>query len=114
MYPHRGEIWLVKMDPSVGAEIRKTRPALVISNDANNQYARTITVLPITDIGQEVYPYQVYLPKETKGLIKESKVKCEQIATVDKSRFIKLLGNIDHTLLLETEKAIKLHLAITD
>ena len=100
------------MDPAVGAEIRKTRPALVVSNDYNNQYSQTITVLPITDIGKTVHPYQVFLPQGTKGLTKESKIKCEQITTADKSRLLKVLGIVNEKTVTEMEKALKLHLGM--
>jgi len=109
-FPKRGEIWKVSFDPTVGAEIRKTRPAVVISNDHNNRYASTITVLPITDRGQDVFPFEVFLPKTTEGLSKDSKIKCQQIRTVDKSRLVQLLGYVDGRVLISIERSIQLHL----
>ena len=85
-YPLRGEIWRVNFDPTIGAEIKKTRPALVISNDHNNQYSLTVTIVPITDRGHDVFPFEVFLGHLTPGLNKDSKLKCQQIRTVDKSR----------------------------
>jgi hypothetical protein len=59
-YPKRGEIYLVNLDPTVGAEINKTRPALIISNDINNQFPDTVTVIPITS----------YVERSNKGTFK--------------------------------------------
>ena len=112
MEPKRGETWLVNLDPTVGAEIRKIRPALVISNDINNRYADTVTLLPISDRGEKVYPFEFALPARLCGLSKDSKVKCQQIRTVDKSRLIKKLGAIGPQELLSIEQALLIHLGI--
>ena len=109
-FPKRGEIWKVHFDPTVGGEIKKSRPAVVISNDHNNRYAFTVTVLPITDKGQEVFPFEVFLPKTTEGLNKDSKIKCQQVRTVDKSRLAQLLGHVDGQVLALIERSIGLHL----
>ena len=108
MKPKRGDIWLVNFDPTVGGEIKKTRPALVISNNHNNQYSLTVTLLPITDKGHDVYPFEVYLSKDTQGLSKESKIKCQQVRTVDKRRLIKLLGKIDEAVLDQVHEALNI------
>ncbi|GAI32142.1 unnamed protein product, partial [marine sediment metagenome] len=63
-FPKKGEIWLVSLEPVVGHEIGKTRPALVISNDRNNQFADTVTMLPITSKTEKIYPFEVLLLKE--------------------------------------------------
>ena len=83
-FPKRGEIWLVSLEPIVGSEIGKTRPAVVISNNKNNQFSDTITVIPLTSKTAKVYPFEALLPKEDTGLIKDSKAKSNQIRTVDK------------------------------
>jgi mRNA interferase MazF len=107
---NRGEIWLINFDPTVGAEIRKPRPAVIISNDQNNRHSLTVTVLPVTDKGEGVFPFEVFLPKETEGLKKDSKIKCQQIRTIDKARLIKMLGRIDAILFLDVQRALDLHL----
>ena len=112
--PKRGEIWIVRFDPTVGAEIKKDRPALIVSNDINNQYASTVTILAITGYkGEKIFPYEVLIPllPET-GLTKESKVKCSQIRTVDKSRLLHLIGKIRDNWWLEIERALKIHLGM--
>jgi len=107
----RGGIYLAVVDPVVGKEISKTRPILVISNDVNNEYSGTVTVLPITSQKlKKIYPFEVFLSKGTGNLPKDSKVKAEQIRTLDKSRLIKQLGSIDKKNLVSVERAIKIHL----
>ena len=109
---HRGDIWLVNLDPTVGAEIKKTRPAVVISNDIANQYAATVTVLSVTGHGEKVFPVEVEIPLKTGGLAKPFKIKCQQIRTVDKLRLVRFLGVLpDHTV-NAAEKALCLHLAL--
>lgn len=110
--PRRGEAWIVNLDPAVGAEIKKRRPALIISNDVNNQYASTVTVLPITDKGKKVYPFEVLLPAQEAGLNKESKIKCQQIRAIDKGRLIKSLGIVGDERLRQIQEALGIHLGM--
>ena len=109
-YPKRGEIYLVTLDPTVGAEISKTRPALVISNDINNQFSETVTVIPITSYVEKIYPFEVFLAAGEGGLSKNSKAKCNQIRTIDKQRLIKPLGKINQEKIEAVEEATKIHL----
>lgn len=112
-FPKRGQIWFVSLDPVVGHEIGKTRPALVISNDRNNQFADTVTVLPITSKTEKIYPFEVFLSKEETHLPKDSKVKCNQIRTVDKKRLVNLVGALPSERLEEIKQALLIHLGIT-
>ena len=104
-YPKRGEIYLVSLDPTLGSEISKTRPALVISNNINNQYSDTITVIPITSFIKKIYPFESELPLGEGGLAKKSKTKCNQIRAIDKIRLVK-------SSMHEVEKAILIHLGM--
>lgn len=106
----RGDIYWVKLDPTEGSEIGKTRPAVVISNDINNELADTVTILPITSKVEKVYPFEVFIPKGTTNLADASKAKANQIRTVDKKRVKSLIGKIPLTILKEIEKAVKVHL----
>jgi len=112
-FPNRGQIWFVLLDPVVGHEIGKTRPALVISNDRNNQFADTVTVLPITSKTEKIYPFEILLSKEETHLPKDSKVKCNQIRTVDKKRLVNLVGALSAERLKEIKQALLIHLGIT-
>ncbi len=110
-YPRRGENYLVNLDPTIGAEINKTRPAVIISNDLNNKYSETVTIIPITSKVAKVYPFEVILTSGTlSGLEKKSKAKCSQIRTIDKCRLHKRMGRVSDSELEEIEKAIILHL----
>ena len=111
-YPGKGQIWLVSLDPVTGSEIGKTRPALVISNDNNNRYSSTITVIPLTGSTQKVYPFEVFIGKKYSGLALDSKIKCNQVRTVDKARLIRSTGHIPEDKMNEVEKALLLHLGI--
>lgn len=108
----RGEIWLVTLDPTVGSEVKKTRPAVIISNDLNNQYANTVTVVPVSDRGAKVYPFEVSLRKKTDLVKKDSKVLCSQVRTVDQSRLVKSFGKIGKNKIAEIEQALLIHLGI--
>lgn len=111
-FPERGEIYLVCLDPTVGSETNKTRPALIISNDINNKVADTVTVIPITSSVGKSYPFEIFLPCEESGLSKSSKAKCNQVRTIDKKRLIKSIGNISPEKLKEIEEALCIHLGI--
>ena len=108
--PERGEIYLVCLDPTIGSEINKTRPALIISNDINNQVAQTITVIPITSNIGKVYPFETLLTSQESGLLNNSKAKCNQIRTIDKKRLLNCLGKISTDKLKEIEKSLIIHL----
>ena len=111
-FPKRGEVYLVSFNPVVGSEIGKSRPALVMSNNRNNEFADTVTVIPITSKTAKVYPFEVFVPKGAAGLVKDSKAKCDQIRTISKKRLIKYLGTLEEVHLKEIEKAILIHLGI--
>ena len=113
MFPKRGEVYDVFLDPVVGSEIGKRRPAVVVSNDVNNRYARTVTVIPITGgTPRREYPFEVRLPGGAAGLTRDSRAKCDQIRTVDKGRMTLRRGALptDYQVLLD--KAIKVHLGL--
>jgi len=112
-FPKRGQIWFISLDPVVGHEMGKRRPALVVSNDRNNLFADTVTVLPITSKTEKIYPFEVFLSKEETNLPKDSKVKCNQIRTVDKKRLAKFVGNLSSERLKDVEQALLIHLGIT-
>ncbi len=109
----RGFIYLAALDPVVGNEIAKTRPVAVISNDKNNEFSGTVTVLPLTSKNLlKIYPFEVFLDKGTGNLPKNSKVKADQIRTLDRSRLVKLIGELELTEIEAIEKALKIHLEL--
>jgi mRNA interferase MazF len=90
MVVKRFDVYLVNLDPTVGSEIKKTRPCLIISPDEMNRWIRTVIVAPMTTKGQ---PYPTRVSCEFQG--KEGQVVLDQIRTVDKSRLVQKLGRID-------------------
>ena len=109
----RGFIYLAALDPVVGNEIAKTRPVAVVSNDINNKFSGTVTVLPITSKNlRKIYPFEVYLGKGIGNLPKNSKIKADQIRTLDKSRLVKLIGELGKKEIETIEKALKIHLQL--
>ncbi len=109
----RGDVYLAALDPVMGKEISKTRPVVIVSNDKNNIYSGTVTILPISSQGiDKIYPFEVLLPKGSANLPKDSKIKADQIRTIDKSRIIKHLGALEAGEIEGAEKAIKIHLAM--
>lgn len=111
-FPERGEIYLVCLDPTVGSEINKTRPALIISNNINNKLSQTVSVIPITSSIGKIFPFEVFLNPKESGLSKNSKVKCNQIRTIDKKRLVKSLGKSSLEKLKEVEEALLIHLGM--
>jgi mRNA interferase MazF len=109
----RGQTCLAVLDPVVGKEISKTRPVVIVSNDKNNEFSGTVTVLPITSKNvQRIYPFEVRLPKGSGKLPKTSKVKADQIRTLDKSRIAKSMGTVGKEHMAEIEKAMRIHLGL--
>jgi len=110
-FPRYGDIYEVKLDSITGAETGKRRPALVVSNDINNEFSQTVTVLPIT--GQPAgkhYPFEVFLPGGVAGLTIDSRIKANQVRTVDKTSLASFRGPLPSEYLLQVEKALKIHL----
>ncbi len=107
----RGGIYLASLDPVVGKEISKTRPVVVVSNDKNNDFSSTVTILPVTSKNiQKIYPFEVFLKKGKANLPKNSKVKADQIRTLDKSRIVKFIGSLSKKEMDLLDKAILIHL----
>jgi mRNA interferase MazF len=108
-WPKRGEIYLTALDPTVGHEIQKTRPALVIQNDTSNRYSAVTMVAPITStVRLPLSPLHVILPPDrSTGLALSSVAVFNQIRTVDRQRLIKKLGEVDALVMAEVGEAIK-------
>lgn len=109
----RGEIYYADLSPTVGPEINKRRPVLIVSNDANNRAAGTVTVLPITSNVSRVFPFEVLVKSRQSGLPRDSKVLAQQIRTVAKARIMHAkAGQLDAALMRAIDAAIKLHSAL--
>ena len=112
-FPRRGELYWVTLDPTIGSEIAKTRPAVVISNDVGNQYADRVIVAPISSGSTDkIYPFEVLLQAAEAGLPKASKVLLDQIRTVDKQRLGARIGVLTSQRMEEVNRAVRLSLAV--
>lgn len=108
---------LVDLNPVVGTEANKVRPAVVVSNDGANRAAErfgrgVITVAPVTSNITRVYPFQVRLPSDGTGLAAESKIQAEQIRAVDVARVGRLLGRLPASLHEPLREALAIHLGL--
>jgi len=113
----RGEIRMVDLNPSRGAEADKYRPAVVVSNDGANTTAErlgrgVITVVPVTSNTANIYPFQVLLGADSTGLSRDSKAQAEQVRSVDVERIGALVGALNGQLRAELDEALRLHLAL--
>ena len=109
----RGEIYYANLSPTVGSEIDKRRPVLVVSNDANNRAANTVTILPITSNVTRVYPFEVLLNPEDSGLPKPSKVQAQQVRTISKQRITSdAVGSLSEQIMQLVNADLKLHLDV--
>ncbi|MBI3589860.1 MAG: type II toxin-antitoxin system PemK/MazF family toxin [Candidatus Melainabacteria bacterium] len=106
--PKRGEIWVVNLDPTIGKEIKKTRPCLIMQSDLINESLRTTMVAPITSTIKENWPFAVVLEKGDGGLKHKSMALFNQIKTTDISRFTKKLGKISNEKMKQAESALLL------
>ena len=108
---YRGEIYYADLNPVIGNEISKTRPVLIISNDINNKYSNTVTIIPISSAkSNKIYPFEILLKASDIKLKNDSIAKVNQIRTIDKQRLKNKISALDHFLILEIEQAICNHL----
>lgn len=113
----RGEIRLVDLEPSRGAEANKRRPAVIVSNDGANGTAQrlgrgVVTVVPVTSNVQRVFPFQVLLPAAATGLAVDSKAQAEQVRSVAVERLGVRVGRLTRALQLELDDALRMHLGL--
>ena len=111
----RGDVVAISLDPTVGTEIRKTRPCVVISNNRANEFSHQLTVVPVTAYSPKkaVIPVCVEVLAGEGGLSKQSIINCSQIRTVDKQRAREApLGTLSSITLQKIDQALKIHLAL--
>jgi mRNA interferase MazF len=104
----QGEIWLINLDPTIGAEMQKIRPALIINDDALGKLPLKI-IVPITDWKDRysIAPWMVKIePSKTNGLIKISSIDCFQIRSVSEERLIRYVGKVESEELINVQKGI--------
>lgn len=102
----RGEVWWVNFEPSVGGEIKKQRPAVILSNDVSNKYLNRVQVVPLTSQIDKLYPSEAYV--QFGG--KQAKALADQLTTVSKSRLLNKAGNLSKADVEQVERAVKTQL----
>ena len=110
----QGEIWLISLDPTIGAEIKKTRPAIIVNDDSLGKLPLKI-IVPITDWKDkyEIAPWMIKIEPEPKnGLSKKSSADCFQVRSISQERFIKKLGKVSEILLDEIKIGLSKVLSI--
>ena len=105
----RGEVWWGIFSPSVGGEIQKRRPALIVSNDASNKYLNRVQVVPLTRQVERVYPSEAEVTLNGRP----NKAMADQLTTVSKVRLTKLAGRLTRSDIKRVEHAIRIQLGLS-
>jgi mRNA interferase MazF len=113
----RGDVMLVSLDPSVGSEQGKVRPAIIVSSNAANDSATrrgrgVVTIVPLTSNVKTIYPFQVLLRAQDSGMPMDTKAQAEQVRSVSTERLIRRIGILNSEKMRELEHALRLHLSL--
>lgn len=106
----RGEVWWINFDPAVGQEIKKKRPAVIVSNNISNRFLKRFQVVPLSMEVSRIYPSEAKIKFDGK----DRKAMCDQLTTVSKLRFINKVGEINQSDMSKIEKAIKIQLDLNE
>lgn len=108
----RGDVYLVNLEPALGFEIRKTRPAVIIQNDVGNKFSPTVIIAPITTGKDLKIPTEVAVKSGEGGLKNDSLIRLQQIRTLDKRRLKKRWGSLAKETMQKVDTAIKISLEL--
>lgn len=112
--PRRGEVYLVRLDPTEGSEQAGTRPAVVVSRDAINRYSPVLVICPLTDATRvsKLYPSDVKVQAPEGGLAKDSVVLTGQVRAIAKTRLLQRLGKLSQSTMSQIDQALKITLSL--
>ena len=109
LFPKRGEVYLVNFDPTVGAEIRKTRPGLILQNDIANRNSPVTIVAAVTSkFETPLYPTEVLVRTPEAGLTADSVILLNQVRTIDRQRLVRRLGTVKADTTTRVNRAIQI------
>ncbi|GJL64696.1 MAG: mRNA interferase [Nitrospirales bacterium] len=104
----RGDVWWVNFDPSLGGEFKKTRPAIIVSNNSSNKHMNRVQVVPITSKVGKLYPCEAYVTVQNKP----TKAMADQVMTVSKERLLNRIEVLSHDTMIDVDHILKVQLGL--